>query len=103
DKLAQSSPAAGQAFGTLLSIPVDHGAALIAAANAGNPFASAMVKLNDTNPDSAQMTANVTAMANVASAAASTTPPKRALGSPLAVRAIHTFSPYAPTEFITPG
>jgi 2',3'-cyclic-nucleotide 2'-phosphodiesterase (5'-nucleotidase family) len=56
------------ALAGLAQLPADRGAALLAAAAAGNPFAGAMVRLTD--PDPAQVPAHLALLGRVAAAAA---------------------------------
>lgn len=69
-KAAAGSTEATQALTALSTLATDNGAALIAAFAAGNPYAGAMVKLNDSAPGGAQIAANLTALGHVAAAAA---------------------------------
>ncbi|MGE5232931.1 MAG: hypothetical protein ACM3OB_02380, partial [Acidobacteriota bacterium] len=59
-----------QALGALSTLGTDSGAALLAAYGGGNPYAAAMVKLNDASPDNGQIAANLGALGQVAAAAA---------------------------------
>ena len=65
---------------------------------AGNPYAAAMVKLNDPNPDSAQITSNLQALGDVASAAIVGTTAVTAMVVSKAVAAIDTVSGFAATD-----
>ena len=69
-KAAQGSTVAGQALQALASLGTDSGAALLAAYAGGNPYAAAMVSLNDTAPDSTQIAVNLGTLGEVATAAA---------------------------------
>ncbi|HSE13096.1 MAG TPA: metallophosphoesterase [Rudaea sp.] len=69
-KAAAGSALAAAALGALAQLAIDHGAALLAARAAGNPYATAMVNLNDSNPDSTQIAANLAALGQVGAAAA---------------------------------
>lgn len=95
---AGGSTAAAQALGTIFVLGTDHGTALLAAAQGGNPFASAMVKLNDSNPDAAQTQANLTALGTVAATALYGTNAVNALVVSKAVSAIGTISGFSATD-----
>lgn len=69
-KAGAGSTLAAAALAALAQLPIDHGAALLAARAGGNPYATAMVKLNDANPDATQTGANLAALGQVAAAAA---------------------------------
>lgn len=69
-KAAAGSTLAASALGALAQLAIDHGAALLAARAAGNPYATAMVNLNDASPSSTQIAANLAALGQVAAAAA---------------------------------
>ena len=69
-KAGAGSALAAAALGALANLAIDHGVALLAARAAGNPYATAMVNLNDSNPDSTQIAANLAALGQVAAAAA---------------------------------
>jgi hypothetical protein len=87
----------------VFNMGMDHGAAVMAAYNNGNPYAKAMVKLNDTNPDSGQITANLAAVGDVASAAIFGTNSVSALVVSKAVDAIGTMSAFAATDGTNSG
>ncbi|GAC1430051.1 MAG: hypothetical protein NVSMB68_02310 [Thermoanaerobaculia bacterium] len=103
DKLSARSTAAAQALKGLFALGTDHGAALTAAALAGNPYASAMVALNDTAPDSAQAAANLSAIGEVGSAALGGTSAVGALVVTKAVAAIGGLSGFASTDSTNVG
>jgi 2',3'-cyclic-nucleotide 2'-phosphodiesterase (5'-nucleotidase family) len=69
-KAAVGSTEAIQALSALSTLAIDSGAALLAAYAAANPYAVAMVDLNDTAPTGAQIAANLAALGQVAAAAA---------------------------------
>ena len=69
-KAAGGSASAAQALGALSTLGTDSGAAMLAAYSSGNPYATAMVKLNDSGPSGAQIFANLGAIGQVAAAAA---------------------------------
>ncbi len=97
-KQAGGSAAALQALLALFNLGMDQGTALRAASGAGNPYAAAMVKLNDANPDSAQITANLQALGDVASAAIVGTTAVTAMVVSKAVAAIDTVAGFAATD-----
>ena len=69
-KAAAGSGAAFQALTALASLGADSGAALLGASAMGNPYAIAMVHLNDAVPVGAQVAANLAALGQVGAAAA---------------------------------
>jgi 2',3'-cyclic-nucleotide 2'-phosphodiesterase (5'-nucleotidase family) len=69
-KAAGGSALALQALGALSTLGTDNGAALLAGYASGNPYAAAMVRLNDGSPSNAQIFANLGAVGQVAAAAA---------------------------------
>lgn len=69
-KAAAGSPLALQALQALSTLGTDGGAALLAAYMGGNPYAAAMVKLNDASPGPTQIGVNLGALGQVAAAAA---------------------------------
>ena len=97
-KAALGSPIALQALGALSSLGSDSGAALLAAYASGNPYAAAMVKLNDVSPSSA----NLGALGQVAAAAAADslagTSTLSALVVVKAIAAIDTLASFAPAD-----
>ena len=97
-KVSAGSQAALQALFAIFTADADGGAAMVAAANAGNPYAAAIVTLNDTNPTAAQKTANVTAFGKVAAAAIVGNQQVSALIAQKAVGAIDTVSGFAATD-----
>jgi 2',3'-cyclic-nucleotide 2'-phosphodiesterase (5'-nucleotidase family) len=97
-KLAGGSSAALQAFSAVAFLGIDHGAGLLAAAAAGNPYAVAMTKLNDANPTAAQVTTNLTVVGDVAGAAIAGTAAVSALVVSKAIAAIDTVSAFAATD-----
>jgi len=102
-KYAAGSPAATAAINALFQMFFDHGAALIAAAQGGNPYAQAMVNLNNTNPDANQINANLAALGDVGAAAISGTQAVSALVFAKAVAAIDTVSGFAPSDVKNTG
>jgi hypothetical protein len=97
-KQAGGSAAALQALLALVNLGMDQGTALLAASGAGNPYAAAMVKLNDPNPDAGQTTANLRAIGDVGGAAIYGTAAVTALVVSRAVAAIDTVSGFAATD-----
>ncbi|HEX3581592.1 MAG TPA: metallophosphoesterase, partial [Thermoanaerobaculia bacterium] len=97
-KVSAGSQAALQALFAIFTADQDGGAAMIAAANAGNPYATAIVTLNDTNPTAAQKAANVTAFGKVAAAAIVSNQQVSALIAQKAVGAIDTISGFSPAD-----
>jgi hypothetical protein len=97
-KVSAGSQPALQALFAAFTMDSDGGAAMLAAANAGNPYAIAIVTLNDTNPTAAQKTANMTAFGKVAAAAVVGTQQVSALVASKAVTAIDKISGFAPAD-----
>jgi hypothetical protein len=85
----------------------DNGAALLAAYAGGNPYAAAMIKLNDGSPSNAQIFANLGAVGQVAEAAAmdsaAGTTTLNALIVSKAVAAIDTVAGFAPSDGANTG
>lgn len=96
-KATTGSVAAAQALAALASLGSDNGAALLSAA-AGNPFAAAMVKLNDPAPSSAQIAANLAALGQVAAAASAGTSTLTAFIVSKAIAAIGTVYGFSPAD-----
>ena len=104
---AAGSAAALRALAAVSSLGRDSGAALLAAYGNDNPYAGALVELNDVNPSSAQIMANLGALGQVAAAAAadsvagtSTLP---ALVVSKAVAAIDVVSGFSPSDVVNTG
>jgi hypothetical protein len=99
---AAFSVQAGKALVALTTLGSDQGAALLAAYAAGNPYAVAMVKLNDVNPGSAQIAQNLGTLGQVAAAAAADsvngTSTLTALIMSTAVAAVNTVAGFAPGD-----
>jgi 2',3'-cyclic-nucleotide 2'-phosphodiesterase (5'-nucleotidase family) len=95
---AGQSAAAAQALNAAFALFNDHGAALLAASAAGNPYATAMVKLNDANPDASQTAVNLTTFGEIGSTAIFGTAAVSALVLTKAVSAIDTVSGFAVTD-----
>lgn len=68
-KAAAGSSGAQQALAALSTLASDSGRALLDARGAGNPYASALVDLNDVNPDHVTIAANLMVLGQVAAAA----------------------------------
>ena len=99
---AGSAPAV-QALGALISSFSDAGAALLAANAAGNPYAAAMVKLNDVSPASSQVATNLSVLGNVAATSLSGNAAVAALVVSKAIDAIDTLSGFAATDIMNTG
>ncbi len=101
-KASAGSSGALQALEALSTLGTDGGGALLAAYAEGNPYAAAMVSLNDVNPDAGQIGANLGVMGQVAGAAAADsvagTNTLSALIVSKAVAAIDTVSGFAPSD-----
>ena len=97
-KAAAGSSSARLALGALSTLGSDSGAALLAAYAGGNPYAAAMVKLNDVNPSNSQIAANLGALGQVAAAAAAGTNTLSALVVSKAIAAIDTVAGFTPTD-----
>ena len=106
-KAAAGSSSALQALGALSSLASDSGTALLTAYAGGNPYASAMVKLNDTNPSNGQIAANLGALGQVAATAAADraagTNTLSALVVSKAIAAIDTVAGFAPIDGANTG
>jgi 2',3'-cyclic-nucleotide 2'-phosphodiesterase (5'-nucleotidase family) len=106
-KATAGSTEALQALGALSTLGTDHGAALLASYGGGNLYATAMVSLNDINPASGQIAANLGALGQVAAAAAADTAAGTNTLSALivakAVAAIDTVSGFAPGDTANTG
>jgi 2',3'-cyclic-nucleotide 2'-phosphodiesterase (5'-nucleotidase family) len=106
-KAVAGSAAALQALGALSRLGSDGGAALLGAYTAGNPYAAAMVSLNDSAPSAGQIPANLSALGQVAAAAAADSAAGTATLSALivskAVAAIDTVSGFAPSDSANVG
>jgi len=101
-KAAAGSTQAGQALQALATMASDSGAALLAAAGGGNPYAAAMVALNDATPSSSQIAVNLAVLGGVATAAgtdaATGSTSLNALIVDKAAAAIGTVYGFAPTD-----
>ena len=101
-KATAGSTQATQALAALSTLGTDGGAALLAAFAAGNPYATAMVKLNDAAPSPAQIATNLASLGQVAAAAAADaatgTTSLIQIISAKAVGAIATVTGFAPSD-----
>ena len=103
-KAAAGSAAAAQAIAAVTTVAFDGGSALTAASNAGNPYATALLNLNDTNPTSLQLITNFSTVGEVAlTSALSGTNAVASLVVSKAVAAIDTLSGFAPTDLENTG
>ena len=106
-KAAAGSTSALLALLSLSSLGHDGGVALLAAYGADNPYAGAMVKLNDASPSNAEISANLGVLGQVAAAAAADaaagTNSLSALVVSKAVAAIDTVSGFAPADNANTG
>ncbi|HSP34733.1 MAG TPA: metallophosphoesterase [Thermoanaerobaculia bacterium] len=102
-KAAAGSTAALQTFGALFNLGTDQGASLMALYNAKNPYAVAMVSLNNANPTQAQIDANLKAIGDVGGAAIYGTSAVASLVVAKAVDAIGTVSGFAATDLTNTG
>ena len=100
-KATAGSTAAIQAMTALAKLGSDSGAALLAAYAAGNPYATAMVKLNDSAPTNAQIATNLGALGQVAAAAVAGQASSLIVSK--AVAAIDTVSAFAPDDLENTG
>ena len=102
-KAAAGSSFALQALGALSTLATDSGAALLAAYGGGNPYAAAMVRLNDVTPSAA----NLASLGQVASAAAADraagTTTLTALVVSKAIAAIDSVAGFAPNDRANTG
>lgn len=101
-KAAAGSTPALQALMALSSLGTDSGAALLAAYAGGNPYAAAMVSLNDASPSPAQIGVNLPALGQVATLAATDSATGSTSLSALivskAVDAIDTLAAFSPYD-----
>lgn len=101
-KAATGSANAGLALQALGAMATDSGTALLAAYAGGNPYAAAMVKLNDAAPTNPQIGANLAVLGEVATLAATDaatgTTSLNALIVGKAALAINTVSGFAPSD-----
>ena len=103
EKAAGGSAAAGQAVGAMFNMGYDQGAGLLALSKAGNPYATAMVKLNDASPDATQTAADLKTLGEVGAAAIYGTGQVSALVAAKAVAAIDTVSGFASNDIRNTG
>jgi hypothetical protein len=106
-KATAGSAQAIQALAALASLASDGGAAILAAYAGHNPYATAMVKLNDANPTAQQIADNLGAVGQVAAAAAADSAVGSrtliALITSKALAAIDTVAGFAPTDAVNIG
>ena len=102
-KALAGSAAAAQAIAAVTSLALDGGSALFAASTAGNPYATAMVNLNDTNPSGLQVLTNVSTLGQVAVTSLSGVNAVSSLIVSKAVAAIDTVLGFAPTDLENTG
>ncbi|HJW72074.1 MAG TPA: metallophosphoesterase [Geothrix sp.] len=102
-KAAMGSTAALQALMALSSLGTDSGAALLAASGAGNPFATAMVNLNESAPSAANLQVLGEVAATAAADATAGTTHLNALIVGKALAAIDTVSGFAPSDAACTG
>jgi len=101
--VAGSLPALQSLFG-LLTLAQDNGASLVTAYDNNNPYAGAMVKLNDPNPTPDQIDANLAVLGQVVAASATEgTSGVVSLVVSKAVAAIDTVSGFAPADHANTG
>lgn len=106
-KASAGSTSATHALSALATLGTDSGAALLAAYGSGNPYAAAMVKLNDASPSNSQIFANLGALGQVAAAAAADstngTNTLSALVVSKAIAAIDTVAGFSPADAANTG
>jgi 2',3'-cyclic-nucleotide 2'-phosphodiesterase (5'-nucleotidase family) len=106
-KATAGNASAIQALNALNSLVSDNGQALLAAYAMDNPYAGALVKLNDPSPSAAQISANLGVVGQVGYAALSDrtagTNTLSALLASQAIAAIDTVSGFAPTDASNTG
>ena len=98
EKAAEGSLEAIRALEALIALPSDNAASIFVENASNNPFAVAMVKLNDPVTNFNQVVANLTVVGEVATAALSGTRAVGSLVASKAVAAIDTVSGFAPTD-----
>lgn len=103
DKAAGGSVPAAQALGAMFYVSSELGGALGVLSRSGNPYATAMLKLNDANPDAAQSAANLKALGDVGAAALLGSAQVSALVATKAVAAIDTLSGFAASDLRNTG
>ena len=102
-KAAAGSAQAAQAISAMTTLAFDGGSALLGANAAGNPYAKAIVNLNDVNPTGTQISTNLTTAGSVAFASLSGTSAVASLVVSKAVAAIDTVSGFAVTDLENTG
>jgi 2',3'-cyclic-nucleotide 2'-phosphodiesterase (5'-nucleotidase family) len=102
-KAAAGSAQAAQAISAVTTLAFDGGSALLAANAAGNPYAKAIVSLNDVNPTGLQISTNLTTVGSVAFASLGGTSAVASLVVSKALAAIDTVSGFAATDLENTG
>jgi 2',3'-cyclic-nucleotide 2'-phosphodiesterase (5'-nucleotidase family) len=106
-KATSGNPSAVQALTSLLNLPSDNGQSLLAAYALDNPYAGAVVTLNDVAPTSAQIFANLGVIAAVGTAALEDSIAGTNTASTLvvskAIAAIDTISAFAANDAANTG
>ena len=102
-KASAGSTLAAQAIGAVSTLLFDGGSALLAAGAAGNPYATALTNLNDTNPSGLQVLTNFSTVGEVAVASLGGTAKVSSLIVSKAVAAIDTVSVFAATDLENTG
>lgn len=106
-KAGAGSIPAGRALSAVTSLLVDNGASLLALYGGDNPYAGAIVALNDSNPSLSQISANLAVVGQVGIAGLSDAATGGNRLSSLilskAIAAIDTISAFAPTDSANTG
>ncbi len=102
-KASAGSVPAAQAIVAVTNAVFDSGAALFAASTAGNPYATALLNLNDLNPGGTQVLTNLTTVGQVAVTSLSGTSAVASLVVSKAVAAIDTISGFESTDLENTG
>lgn len=97
-KASGGSVSALQALGAVANLASDHGASLLAAAAAGNPYATALVNLNDASPSLTNLGVLGQVTAAAAADSANGTNTLSALIVSTATAAINTVSGFSPDD-----
>jgi len=103
DKAARGSASAFAALKALNTLASDLGAALLDESAGGNPYSTAMLKLNDPTTDFNQIIANLTVLGEVATAALKGTNVASGLVVSKAVNAIDTVSAFSVGDAMNTG
>ena len=102
-KALAGSAAAAQTIAAVTSLAFDSGSALFAASAAGNPYATALLNLNDTNASGLQVLTNLSTVGQVALTSLSGINAVSSLIVSKAVAAIDTLSGFAATDLENTG